>query len=209
MQKIINAKNNGQNNSAETYYDLYKMYSANLDDYTYPSSGSITDNTYIDSAIIKNKVNNPYTITDTTTSIGTNSIGNTAIDFNKLYNTGWGSTFSKNPFMKSDFLDSLSKGKTVVSAVSEILDSLTDDGIVDAFEFIKNNGLLTKEVYWQIVHKKHTLYIMYNQFHDVENCIAFFDSSKNHNLVKFTLNSVLNDTEFKRYINTMKLKGLF
>jgi hypothetical protein len=188
-------------NLADIYQDSYS--GSYVDNYSYTSVGGIPDAT-----------------TTGTTTTGTSAITNkygaynyaistASIDYGIQNSIFHSDAFIKTPFSKSDFLESLSEGESVVSVITTLLDSLTDDGVIDAVEFVDKIGCLTYEVYWQIAYKKHSIYIMYTKFHDVESCKAFFTKSKNHNLVKFTRKDILEDDEFKRHINTMKLKGMF
>lgn len=153
---------------------------------------------------------------NTTTSLGTT----TTTDLSKIYNGVWHTTHThainsvwndihniKQDFSKSEFLESLSKGESLVSVLDKLVDNLTNNGVIECIEFIDRIGLLNSDIFWSITYKKHSTYIMYPEYHSVDMSASFIEYTKNKNFIQYTREDIRESNEFTRRINTLKLKG--
>lgn len=194
--------------------DYKKLLSSNLTNYDYTKMFS--DDPFDEYWKTPPKKYTAEQDTTTSTSTTTNS-SVTTTDISNLYNGNWHRHHinavwddfrsASREFSKSEFLSSLSKGVSIVTIIEKTVDELTDNGVIDCIEFIEKIGLLSSDLFWTIAYKKPNTYIMYPEFHSVQESSDFIEYSNNKNYVQYTRQDVRNNIEFTRIINKLKLKG--
>ena len=186
--------------SFDTYWDCSSQYSSEYNN-TYPYTSNATTTTSSGTGL-GGTINNPYYINSNGVSMGTSTMY--GID-----STTW-STFTKQNFSKSDFLNEVViSGKSAYSYIDENISTMTSDGIISFLEFAKTVNMMTSEIFWRVIDENSSVYPLFEEYHDLNNCLRIIHKTKNKNLIKFTRESIRESVAFKREVNAMKLKGVF